>query len=126
MSLQPPRHQFGDRMLHVARGHKLPLLHVHRPAGGRGGQQDVGLPAEKRRNLEQVADLPGGGGLVRQMHVGRHRQAGRLPDPIEHGRDMLQNALQDVHIDNRLVGLRALPAEDVQQAVPDRDLLKLG
>ena len=72
-------------MLHVARGHKLPLLHVHRPAGGRGGQQDVGLPAEKRRNLEQVADLPGGGGLVRQMHVGRHRQAGRLPDPIEHG-----------------------------------------
>ena len=43
----------------------LPLLHVHRPAGAAGGDEQVGLPAEKRRDLERV------------RHLGRRRRLRR-------------------------------------------------
>ena len=61
---QPALAKFADHVLHVARGHELPLLHVHGPAGLRGGHQQIGLASEKRGNLQQVANFRHRRGLL--------------------------------------------------------------
>ena len=48
--------------VHRLRGEKLAFLHVDGSAGLGGGQEQVGLPAEKRGNLQDIHDL---GGLAR-------------------------------------------------------------
>ena len=78
MFSQPARGELVDDVLHVAGGHELPLLDVDRPARLRGGHEQIGLPGEKRRDLQHVADLAGRRGLVRFVDVGRHGQAGLL------------------------------------------------
>ena len=47
------------------------------------GQEQVGLPGQERRDLQQVAHLAGGLGLAAFVDVGRHRQAGALLDGVE-------------------------------------------
>ena len=53
-----------------------------RPVRGRGDEQ-IGLPAEERRDLQDVGDLGGGGGLRRLVDVGqdRHAELGLDPRP---------------------------------------------
>ena len=46
----------------------------------RGGDEQVGLPAEERRNLQHVDDLGDLGALLRLVHVGQHRQPELLAD----------------------------------------------
>ena len=62
-------------MTHVLRRQELPLLDVDGFAGSRGGDEQVGLPGEKRRNLQHVDDVGGRGGLRRLVNVGQQRQS---------------------------------------------------
>ena len=80
MFWQPAPDEFVDDVPHVAGGHELALLHVHGPAGLRGGHQQIGLPGKERGNLQQRAHFADRRGLLRFVDVGRHRQAGRLRD----------------------------------------------
>ena len=47
----------ADDVPHVPGGHELPLLDVDRPAGASGRLQQVGLPGQERRDLQQIAHL---------------------------------------------------------------------
>ena len=48
-----------DRVLHVVGREKLSLLDVDDAAGLRGGDEQIGLAAEERGNLQDVGDLGG-------------------------------------------------------------------
>jgi hypothetical protein len=60
---------FFHRVAHFLRGKELALLHVHNFAGLRRGNEQVGLPAKKRGNLEHVHNLPCLGRLLFRMDV---------------------------------------------------------
>ena len=47
----------GDRVLHVVGREELTLLDVDDPAGLGRGDEQIGLPAEERGNLQHVGDL---------------------------------------------------------------------
>ena len=65
--------ELGDDVCHVPWGEKLSLFYVDRPARAPGGGQKVGLPGEKRRDLQQVAHLGDRGRMFRQVDVRRRR-----------------------------------------------------
>jgi len=73
-----------DRVPHVERREKLSLLHVHRAAGRGGGGEQIGLPRQERRDLQDVGDLGRGRRLRRLVNVGEDRHAGSLADAAEH------------------------------------------
>ena len=52
------------------------FFHVHGPPGPGGREQQIGLPGEKGGDLQQVAHLAHGRGLMRFVNVGGDRQAG--------------------------------------------------
>ena len=62
-----------DGVAHVVGREKLALLDVDDAAGFRGRDDEVGLPGEKRRNLQHVGDLGGGARLRRLVDVGEDR-----------------------------------------------------
>ena len=64
----------GHRVAHVVGREELTLLDVDGAAGPRGGHDQVGLPAEERRNLEDVGDLGDRSGLGRLVNVGENRR----------------------------------------------------
>ena len=68
-----------DRVPHVERREELALLDVDRAPGPRGGHDQVGLPGEERRNLQDVDDLGGRRRLRRLVDVGQDRHAGVAP-----------------------------------------------
>ena len=70
-------------MAHVGGREELSLLDVDDPPGARRGDDQIGLPREKRRNLEDVGDLGGGRGMRRLVDVGedRRRRAFSLTRP---------------------------------------------
>ena len=75
--------QFRDGMLHVAGGDELPLLHIHRLPRGSCGEEEIGLTAEERRNLDQVTDCTDRSPLIGEMHVGGHREPRGGPHLVE-------------------------------------------
>jgi hypothetical protein len=60
-----PEPHLVDGAAHPLGVHPLPLLDVHRAAGRAGREQQVGLAAEERRDLEHVGDLGDGRALLR-------------------------------------------------------------
>jgi hypothetical protein len=44
----------GEHVLRVLGGQELPLLDVDGASGRRGGEQQVGLPAKERRDLQAI------------------------------------------------------------------------
>ena len=74
----------GDDVLHVPRGHELPLLHVHRPPGRGRRLEQVGLPGEERGDLQEVAPprRPAPPGATRGR---RSSPAGRSPSSPARG-----------------------------------------
>jgi hypothetical protein len=82
--------ELADDVLHVAGRHELPFLDVHRPFGPGGRHQQVGLPGQEGRDLQQLADLGRRLGLVGQMDVGGHRQAGFSGDAAQDGQPAFQ------------------------------------
>ncbi len=67
------------RVAHVPRRHELPLLDVHRHARLPRRDEQVGLAAKERRDLEQVDTGGDGDGLPRVMDVGGDGKAVPLP-----------------------------------------------
>ena len=78
------RGRLGDGVPHVERREKLSFLQVHRAPRGGGGDDQVGLPAQERRDLEHVGHLGHRRGLRRLVDVGQDRAADPLPDRGEH------------------------------------------
>ena len=67
-----------DHVPHVAGGQELGFFHMHRPAGCGRRHEQIGLPAQERGNLQQIANLGHRSGLMRFVDIGR-RPAGRFP-----------------------------------------------
>ena len=59
----------------IVRRDELPLLDVDDSPGAAGRQQQVGLAAEKGRNLQDVRDFGGGLGLRGLVNVGQDGEA---------------------------------------------------
>ena len=76
---------FLHRVPHVPRRIELSLLDVHRPSAERGGHHQIGLPAEKRRNLQNIRDFGDFAYVCRLVHIGQHRH-------LEFILNLLQNA----------------------------------
>ena len=70
----------GDDIGHVPRREELPLLDVDDLAGRGRRQQQIGLPAQERRDLQHVDRLRDFGALRGLVHVGQHGQAERGAD----------------------------------------------
>ena len=63
---------FFNCMFHVPRRDELALLNIYRPLAHGCGDDQVGLAAEKRRNLQHICDLGDLGDIRRFVHVGKH------------------------------------------------------
>ncbi len=57
-------------MAHVPGGHELALFYVNRDAGATGILDQIRLPGQKSRNLNQIAHLGKSRGLVALVNVG--------------------------------------------------------
>ena len=75
----PASTHLRDRVPHVVGREELALLDVDDAAGPRRGDEQVGLPAEERRNLQDVGDLGGRRRLRRLVDVGEDRHAELRP-----------------------------------------------
>ena len=65
-------------MSHGARN--WPFLDVHDPAGLGGGDEEIGLPAQERRDLQHVDRLGDARALRGLVDIGEHRHADALAD----------------------------------------------
>ena len=77
------------RALDIVRRHELALLDVDDAAGAPGRHQQIGLPAKKRRDLQNVRRFGRGLGLRRLVNVGEHRNA-LAPQPCQDSQPFLQ------------------------------------
>ncbi len=66
-------------VLHVPRRQELTFFDVDRLAGRACRQQQVGLAAEKRRNLQNIDDFGHRSALLLFVHIGQHRKPGNFP-----------------------------------------------
>ena len=73
-------------MDHFLGREELALLHVHRPAGGGRGEEEVRLPAQEGGDLEDVAHLRDGGDLRALVDVGQDREPELLLDEGQEAR----------------------------------------
>jgi hypothetical protein len=89
---------------HVLGREELSLLDVDDPAGLGRGHQKVGLTAQERRDLQDVADFAGGGGLCALVDIGQHRQLELVPHRREHGESDVE-ARAAIAVDRGPVGL---------------------
>lgn len=96
--------EFGNDMAHVARSNELTFLDVHRPAGRRCSQQDVGLPTEKGGDLKQVTHLASRRRLFGQVDICRDRQTGGPTNALKY-REPLINARAAIGLPARSIGL---------------------
>ena len=116
---------FRDDVLHVVRREELALLHVDRLAGARGRDEEIGLPRQERRDLQDVDDRRRCRRVRGLVDVGEHRQPGPAPD-LAKGREPGLQAGTAERGARRPVGLVVGRLEDDRHAAPCRDLLDLG
>ena len=64
---------FIDDVAHFVRGEELRLFHVDNRAGARHGVHQIGLAAQKGRQLQNIGHLRRRRGLVGLVDVGNHR-----------------------------------------------------
>src|SRR6185503_4994790 len=67
------RSRLLDRVLHIAGGEELTLLDVHRAAGARRFDDQIGLPRKERGNLKHISDFGGRLPLVRCVNIRKNR-----------------------------------------------------
>ena len=80
---RPALPELGDDEGHLLRREKLALLHVDNLARGGGGEQQVGLVAQERRDLHHVAHRGNRGHLRRLVYIGQHGKTVVAPDQRE-------------------------------------------
>ena len=71
--------QFAHHMLHIPGGQELAFFDIDGLAGTGRCQQEIGLPTEKRRDLNNVQDFGSHGDLLDLVHVREYRHANVLP-----------------------------------------------
>jgi hypothetical protein len=98
----------GAYLLHRAEHglglHPLPLLHVHRPPRTTRREEQIGLAAEERRDLEDIYDLCDCRRMGRLVDVGEERQAARGTGGLERAEALLETRAAG-SVDPRAVGL---------------------
>ena len=114
---------FRDHVLHVPGRQELALLDVDGLAGFRRGDQQVGLPAQERRDLQHVDGLRDAGALLDLVHVGEHRDAERVAD-VGKNRQRLVEAHAARALRAGAVGLVERGLVDEADLQPRRDLLE--
>ena len=72
-------HDLPHRVRHVVGRQELTLLDVDDASGLRRGHQEVGLPAQERRNLQDVGHRGRGRRVRRLVDVGENRDT--VPAP---------------------------------------------
>ena len=70
-----------DAMLDIPGSKKLPLFQIDRLAGFANRHQQIGLPAEKGRNLQDIEHLGSSDNLTDIMDIRNHRQVKFVFDP---------------------------------------------
>ena len=60
-------------MAHFMRRQKLRLFYINNRAGLCHSNHQIGLPGEKRRQLDHIHHLGHRGSLIRLMHIGNDR-----------------------------------------------------
>ena len=111
-----------DGVAHVGRREELSLLDVDDAAGPRRRDEQIGLPGEERRDLQDVGDLGDGRRLRRLVDVGEDRA--RRP-PRARGRRMRTPFVEPraaERSDRRAVGLVVRRLEDERHAGASRDV----
>ena len=81
--LAPTLPHFLHCARHLLRSHPLALLHIDGKSGCPGGEEQVGLTAEERGNLQGVHHVGRGTSLLRPVHVGEKRESSRVAHPLE-------------------------------------------
>ena len=82
---------FVQDVLRLLGREELSLLHRDRFARARRGRDDVGLPAEERRNLQDVEHCCRQLGLLPLVDVGEHRQPGLFFDRAQNLQSFVQS-----------------------------------
>lgn len=77
-------------VFHVPRRKKLALFHVDDRPRFRGCDEKVRLPAQERRDLQDIDDLGDRGTLVFRMNIGQHRHAAGFAYLCEYRQGLLQ------------------------------------
>ena len=96
---------------HVGARQELRLLDIHRPARLRGSDQQVGLAAEERGNLDHVDHFAHGRGLPRFMDVGQQLQPPLRAHVGEHPKPLFESGAAERR-DRGAVGLVERRLED--------------
>src|SRR6185295_3496287 len=113
--------ELGDDLLHVPGREELPLLHVHDLARARARDDEVGLAAEERGDLEDGGDLRGHRRLRGLVDVRQDGNGELLPDPPE-VLETLLDAGPPMAGDARAVRLVEAPLVDELDARDRRDV----
>ena len=121
----PARGDLGDRVAHVVGREELALLDVDDPVGARRRFEQVRLPREERRNLQDVGDLGDRRRVRGLVDVGQDRDAGALAHAREDAQALVEARAAE-RSSRRPVGLVVRGLEDVRDAgaagdVADRD-----
>ena len=106
---------FAIDVAHVSRREELSFLDVDDAAGPCRRDQQIGLPAEERRDLQHVGDFGGRRRLRRLVDVGQDGHADLLAHPPQDAEPFGQPRAAK-RADRRAVGLVERGFEDVRHA----------
>ena len=81
---------FRDGVLGISRREELAFLDVDATFGARGSLNQIGLPTEKCRDLQHIANFSNGPALRNIVNVGEHRNAEGAFDFGERGKTTFQ------------------------------------
>ncbi len=107
----PHFRSFVEDVLRFLGRQELPFLHADGASGACRSRDEIGLPAEERRDLQDVEHFRRRRGLGRLVDVGEERQTGRLA----HGAEDLQPLIESrpaERLDRRAVGFIERRFED--------------
>ena len=110
----PALRKFHEYVLHFRRRHELSLLHIHRSTGGGSSDQQIGLTAEKRGDLQEVHDTRGSRSVRGIVNVGRDRHAEFFAYALEF-REALFDAESALRVDARTIGFIETRFEDERE-----------
>ena len=74
-----------DGMLHIPGRNKLAFFYIDGAPRFARGQQQIGLAAQKGRDLQHIGSFCSNFALRRLVHIGQHRQSGRFSQPPQNG-----------------------------------------
>lgn len=117
--------RLGHDLSHFRRGKELTLFEIYNLSGPDSRSNEIGLAAKECRDLENVHDTAGGGGLGFRMDVGQDWNAGIRPDFGEDGQALL-NTWSAKRLGRRPIGLVETGFEYESDSELSADVFKRG